>query len=68
MLNGKDAVFNDATATDRPAVLAVALVLSAVAGLALLWSSDKDELLSSHIAAEMSDSDAARVQTLLRAF
>jgi hypothetical protein len=69
MPNYKDAFLNDATSADRPAVVAAALVLTAVAGLLLLWGTDREERLSRQIGAEMSDArDVVRVQTLLRAF
>lgn len=67
-MNSNDAFHHDATAADRQAVLAVVLVLTAVAGLVLLWPSDRGNSVSRQTGVELTDQDTARVQTLLRAF
>jgi hypothetical protein len=59
---------NQASFAERQGLLAVVLVLTAVAGLVLLWRADWNGHVTREIGAEMSIQDAQRVQTILRAF
>lgn len=64
----KTPYLNQPTAAERQGFLAVVLVLTAVAGLILLWRADWAGYVTREIGSEMSSQNADRVQTLLRAF
>jgi len=64
----KSRYLNLPTVAERQAWLAVVLVLTAVAGLVLLWRADWDSQVTREIGSEMSTRNAERVQTILRAF
>lgn len=66
MMNSKG-FLRAVNATDRQALLAVVLVLTAVAGLALLWP-PYDRRVLEQMSAETPVLDSDRVRTLLRAF
>jgi len=68
MTNGKETYLDDAAAGERQALLAVVLVVTAVAGLVLLWPADWEGRVTGEIGSGVSEEDAARVQTLMRAF
>lgn len=65
---GKHPYLNQSAVAERQGLLAVVLVLTAVAGLVLLWRVDWNGHVTREIGAEMSIEDAERVQTILRAF
>lgn len=64
----KSPYLNQPTVAERQGLLAVVLVLTAVAGLVLLWRVDWNGHVTREIGSEMSSQNAERVQTILRAF